>query len=138
MNTYQNDERDDWFCSFIEDAPFSYVCSKCGIRIVSEDGPPPVLCSMPNVPNDSSAVPVPFSSRVKNFIAATTDHLKNGAKLCSDEQIEKRYSICNSCEHFINSSCGKCGCPIIRNKRFISKLSWASSECPVGKWSKED
>jgi hypothetical protein len=92
---------------------------------------------MPSVKTDQEQL-ASFSTKVKSFINAASEHLQNGAKLCSDEQIEQRYRICHGCEHFINSSCNKCGCPIVRNKRFISKLSWASSECPVGKWGKED
>jgi hypothetical protein len=95
------------------------------------------MCSIPFTKTDQEQA-VPFSTKVKNFIDAASGHLNNGAKLCSDEQIEQRYAICNGCEHFINSSCNKCGCPIVRNKRFISKLSWASSECPVGKWGQEN
>jgi hypothetical protein len=126
-----------WFCNFIEAGLDTYICSKCGNRIMSEDGPPPLMCSMPSSKTDEEQL-ASFSTKVKSFINAASGHLQNGAKLCSDEQIEKRYSICHSCEHFVNSSCNKCGCPIVRNKRFISKLSWASSECPVGKWGKED
>lgn len=126
-----------WFCNFIEAGLDTYICSKCGTRIMSDDGPPPLMCSMPSVKTDQEQL-ASFSTKVKSFINAASGHLQNGAKLCSDEQIEKRYSICHGCEHFINSSCNKCGCPIVRNKRFISKLSWASSECPVGRWGKED
>lgn len=126
-----------WFCQFIETEYNTYLCVKCGTEVRSEDGPPPLLCSQPSAQADQEQA-VSFSTKVKNFISAASDHLNNGAKLCTDQQIEHRYSICNSCEHFVKSSCNKCGCPIIRNKRFISKLSWASSECPVGKWGKEN
>jgi hypothetical protein len=27
-----------------------------------------------------------------------------------------------------------CGCPVVREKAFVSKLSWAGEKCPVGKW----
>lgn len=135
MNMQDNNE---WFCNFAEAGFATYICTKCGTRIVSEDGPPPLLCSMPFSKTDQEQEPaVPFSTKVKNFISATSEHINNGGKLCSEEQIEQRYAICQGCEHFVNSSCGKCGCPIVRNKRFISKLSWASSECPVGKWGRE-
>jgi len=133
------DDNGDWFCSFVEIGPFAYECSKCHTRITSDDGPPALLCSLPFAKEKDQAInTVPFATKVKNFISSASEHINNGAKLCTDEQIDHRYSICNSCEFFVNSSCNKCGCPIVRNKRFISKLSWASSECPVGKWGKED
>jgi len=131
------DSNNMWFCNFIEVGLDTYLCSKCGTQISSEDGPPAILCSVPsNEPEEQPSVA--FSTKVKNFIMAASEHINNGAKLCTDEQIEQRYNICQTCEHFVNSTCNQCGCPIVRNKRFISKLSWASSECPVGKWGKLD
>lgn len=126
----------EWFCSFIEISFGVYECTKCGIRVASEDGAPAMLCSLPSAVVEPKAEIVPFAKKVQNFIISATEHINNGAKLCTDDQIAERYNICQACEHFINSSCNKCGCPIMRNRRFISKLSWASSECPIGKWGK--
>ena len=47
--------------------------------------------------------------------------------------IEKRFSMCQGCEHFIKatSQCKKCGC-------FMKvKTKLATSRCPIGKWEKE-
>lgn len=52
----------------------------------------------------------------------------------SQDVLEKRLSICSSCEHFIKltKQCKKCGC-------FMRlKGSLPHAECPVGKWGKED
>ena len=52
----------------------------------------------------------------------------------SQDVLEKRLSICSSCEHFIKltKQCKKYGC-------FMRlKGSLPHAECPVGKWGKED
>ncbi len=46
--------------------------------------------------------------------------------------IDKRFSICQGCEHFISatSQCKKCGC-------FMKvKHKMAVASCPIGKWDK--
>lgn len=46
------------------------------------------------------------------------------------EEIDKRISICESCEHFIKitKQCSKCGCFM----KLKTKLT--DSSCPIGKW----
>jgi hypothetical protein len=48
----------------------------------------------------------------------------------SNEEKQKRFETCQTCQFFIESSqkCMKCGCfmPI--------KTSWRSQHCPIGKW----
>lgn len=134
MNTQDNS--DLWLCQFVEQQSDHYVCNKCGREVFSEDGPPPLICSVPSA-SLTEAPELSFATKIKNFAIAASSHISNGAKLCSDEQIENRYKICQGCVHFVNSSCNQCGCPVLRNKKFISKLSWASSECPIGKWGVE-
>jgi hypothetical protein len=77
---------------------------------------------------------VSFLDKVKNFTKAAVDHVAAGLPTCTDEEIERRYAICQGCEFFVNNSCGKCGCPISRDKKFVSKIAWADQKCPVGKW----
>lgn len=55
----------------------------------------------------------------------------------SDETIQTRKEICNNCEHKKKMTiavdlCSQCGCII------AGKIRLKSSECPVGKWSKEE
>ena len=60
-------------------------------------------------------------NRIKNII------------LHDQDIIDKRFSMCQDCEHFINitSQCKKCGC-------FMKvKTKLATSRCPVGKWDRE-
>lgn len=78
-----------------------------------------------------------FLAKLKNFAVATSQHIASGMPIASEEEIIRRHNICLGCEFFKNNSCLKCGCPLNRDKKFISKLSWADQECPVGKWGKE-
>ena len=77
---------------------------------------------------------VSLLAKATNFALAASRHVANGMRRASDEEIAYRFSICETCEHFDGKSCGKCGCPVVREKRYISKLSWAGESCPVGKW----
>ena len=76
----------------------------------------------------------PLAQRVANFAASTAKHLAAGMPRCTDEQIAERFAICQGCEFLVNQACSKCGCPVVREARFVSKLSWANESCPVGKW----
>ena len=58
----------------------------------------------------------------------------HGAPTCTQEQIDDRLAICNSCERFNGSVCSLCGCPVNREQRFRNKLAWADQRCPLGKW----
>lgn len=77
-----------------------------------------------------------FLTKVKNFAVASAKHVAAGMPTASDEEIIRRHDICQGCEFFKDNACLKCGCPVVRAKQYVSKLSWADSECPVGKWGK--
>jgi hypothetical protein len=79
-----------------------------------------------------------FLEKVKNFAVSSAKHVVNGMPMCSDEEIIRRHDICRGCEFFKDNTCGKCGCPLSRAKGYVSKLSWADQECPVGKWGRVD
>lgn len=72
--------------------------------------------------------------KAKNFAASVAKHVAAGMPQASDEEVARRFAICQGCEHFDGKACKKCGCPVVREKKFISKLSWANEKCPVGKW----
>ena len=78
-----------------------------------------------------------LAQKAANFAASAAKHVAAGMPQCSDEERERRFAICQGCEFFDGKACTKCGCPVAREKRFVSKLAWADSECPVGKWGKE-
>ena len=72
--------------------------------------------------------------KAKNFATSAAAHVAAGMPQCSQEQIDARFAICQQCEHFDGRACRQCGCPVVREKQFVSKLSWANEKCPVGKW----
>jgi hypothetical protein len=89
-------------------------------------------------PGDITRADAPsFLKKVKNFAVASAKHVAAGMPMASDAEILRRHDICQGCEFFKDNSCQKCGCPVSRTKKYISKLSWADQECPVGKWGKE-
>jgi hypothetical protein len=77
-----------------------------------------------------------FLTKVKNFAVATAGHVAAGMPMASDEEILRRHDICRACEFLKDNACTKCGCPIVRERQYVSKLSWADQECPIGKWGK--
>lgn len=79
---------------------------------------------------------VSWLGKVKNFAIASAKHVAAGAPMASDAEILRRHDICLGCEFLRNGACVKCGCPVVRERKYVSKLSWADSECPVGKWGK--
>lgn len=84
------------------------------------------------------AKPLSVWQKAKNFAKASAQHVASGAPKCSDEQIAERFAICQTCEFLKDGACEKCGCPVVREKKFISKLSWADQGCPIGKWGPAD
>lgn len=103
--------------------------------IVSEDGD---LITVDEAHRDYPRPPAGPSmiSKAANFAVAAAQHIASGAPMASYEEIALRADICHSCEFFDGKSCSKCGCPVVREKNYISKLSWADQSCPVGKWGK--
>jgi hypothetical protein len=87
---------------------------------------------------DDAAARPSFLQKAANFAASTAKHIASGAPRCTQEQIDARFAICQRCEHFDGRACRKCGCPVVRERQFVSKLSWADQSCPVGKWGPED
>lgn len=102
------------------------------------------LVSADNITEATPASPEPmptrdgpgFLTKVKNFAAAAAQHVAAGMPMASDEEIIRRHDICLACEHLQNDACNLCGCPVSRVAGYVSKLSWADQECPIGKWGK--
>ena len=92
-----------------------------------------------NSSNDQSDLLALFFARVqagKNFAAAAAKHIASGMPMCDDAEIARRHDVCLACEHLKDNACQLCGCPVQRAAGYVSKLSWADSECPAGKWGK--
>lgn len=84
------------------------------------------------------SAPPSLMQKAKNFATSAAKHIASGMPRCTQEQIDARFAICQGCEFLKDNACTKCGCPINREKRFISKLSWANEKCPIGKWGPVD
>lgn len=72
--------------------------------------------------------------KARNFATSAARHVAAGMPQASEEEVARRFAICEGCEHFDGKACRQCGCPVVREKKFLSKLSWANESCPVGKW----
>jgi hypothetical protein len=120
-------------CTFYAIDIDSYQCIKCGVVIQSEDSVPIWPCrntlQIKQQVKDNT-----FLKKCKNFIGALWLQIISGFRLCSDSEILSRYNICQKCEFFNRGACSHCGCPIFRDKKLLSKLSWRSSHCPIKKW----
>jgi hypothetical protein len=111
-----------------------YTLDEVRACIVSEDG------DQITVDETHPAYPlrpkpgVSLLTKAANFAASAAAHVAAGMPQATDEQVAARFAICQGCEHFDGKACKKCGCPVVRAKKFLSKLSWAGESCPVGKW----
>jgi hypothetical protein len=95
------------------------------------------LLSMGYLPAASTRTHEPglaLTQKAANFAASAAKHVAAGMPKATDEQVAARFAICQGCEHFDGKACRKCGCPVVRERKFLSKLSWAGESCPVGKW----
>lgn len=118
-----------------------YTLDEVRACIVREDGDTITVdethASYPREPK----VGVSMVRKAVNFAAAAARHLAAGAPMASEEEVARRFAICQGCEHYNGKSCNKCGCPVNRERAYMSKLSWSDQSCPVGKWgpaAKED
>lgn len=83
---------------------------------------------------ESQPAPPSLLTKAANFAAAAAKHVAAGAPMASDEEVARRFAICQGCEFYDGKACSKCGCPVNRERAYLSKLSWADQSCPVGKW----
>ena len=72
--------------------------------------------------------------QAKKFSVDAIKHAVKGNPTCTQEQINERLKICESCKWFRSNRCMKCGCACNKNKKYLNKLAWADQSCPVGKW----
>jgi hypothetical protein len=94
--------------------------------------PPPVPPQPPALARETDTVS--WLTKARNFAKATAQHIAAGMPTASDEEILRRWNICQGCEYLQNDACSQCGCPVARDRKFVSKLAWADQSCPVGKW----
>lgn len=135
MNIY------DMTCEFIKVNNFQYKCRVCGTIVSSFDETeyPTLICAH----KLSLYNPAEFGIKISHIENNTNEKESVDAvqkiddlKKCSVEEIEERFAICSSCEHYKNNTCEKCGCYLVRSQIYMNKLAWKDQECPIGKWKK--
>jgi hypothetical protein len=102
--------------------------------IVSEDGDQITVDETHPAYPRAAKPGVSLITKAANFATSAARHVAAGMPQATDEQVARRFAICQTCEQFDGTACRKCGCPVVRERQFVSKLSWANESCPVGKW----
>lgn len=156
MNTNQNPYCDLVDTNTVFNNKRVYVCSYCNIKVGLEDPNTKMLCfkkiqdfsvSIRKINNPSIKDPIDLSSNEpiqdiilnkmleeKEKIEQIDSNQNNPDNLCSQEQIESRLSICNTCEFYKDNSCLLCGCQIVREANYMNKLAHKDQKCPADKW----
>ena len=111
-----------------------YTLDEVRACIVSEDGDRLTVDETHPAYPRAAKPDLSLLQKAANFAASAARHVAAGAPQASDEEVARRFAICEGCEHFDGKACRQCGCPVVREKKFLSKLSWAGESCPVGKW----
>jgi hypothetical protein len=116
-----------------------YTLDEVRACIVAEDGDSITVDEAhSSYPRERRPTAVPHGpsllTKAINFTKSAAAHVAAGMPRASDAEIERRFSICQGCEHYDGKACTQCGCPVVRESRFVSKLAWAGEKCPVGKW----
>jgi hypothetical protein len=107
------------------------VCCSCGGSL---DAKFPICAACHRAETTSETDAPPFLEKARNFAASAARHVAAGMPQASEEQVAERFAVCQGCKHFDGKACRKCGCLIVRERKFLSKLSWANESCPIGKW----
>jgi len=115
-----------------------YKCKNCGFTVPRNTIKKTCSNFRSGTPKDIPSI----SQRMINFGKAGFKHIMTGGKHCTPEQKRERYEICtsNKCGLFKAYGTGgvcahdDCGCFIRSNGKFLDKLSWADSKCPVDMW----
>lgn len=72
-----------------------------------------------------------YVKMVKSFAYEAAMWNVIGSPVRTIDQQDSIASTCNECEHIDNRKCSICQCSVYRGS---SKLAWASTSCPEGKW----
>jgi hypothetical protein len=89
--------------------------------------------------SQSPPPPPSLAARVGGFMAAAGRHVASGATRATQEEVDRRFAICqsNKCGFYDGRTCRKCGCFVSNKRQLVSKLSWAEQSCPIGLWGPE-
>lgn len=113
---YYNEDKQAWICS---------VCGRM-LKVPKTNTVHAVCVRKPSL-----------ARQAINYTKAVVKHIATGAKTCTDEEVEERLKICQSCDFFNldKQYCKLCGCNCNTSKSpFVNKLRMQSQKCPRGKW----
>ena len=134
-----------------------YKCQKCDLEAGLEDPNAKILCfakstelyksemtemnsllqdayendeEMKNASNfhDPGGLPPEVDANAANPVASQQ------ISQATEEQINSRMDICNSCEYYKDDACMLCGCRVVRDTVYQNKLADKSASCPDGRW----
>lgn len=124
-------------CTPLDGGGYQCVC-KCGMRLESRVRHVFHICEQTKAADGShptvAAQSPTLLQKAANFATSAAKHVAAGMPRCTQEQVDARFAICQTCEHYDGKACRLCGCPVVREQAFVSKLSWANEKCPAGKW----
>jgi hypothetical protein len=110
-------------CVFVEHAD-GLRCTRCSFVLSKKYAKVFRRCDAS--PNDGPSL----LQKAANFGTAAAQHVAAGAPMASEAEVQRRHDICTACPHFDGKACGLCGCPVQRERKWLSKLSWADQKCP--------
>jgi hypothetical protein len=123
-------------CSFkvLDINPKLFKCEYCGIIVQSKDLKRKYLCGVRihNLSkNPDNKLNIKLTNKETTPAPRQTIQSKNQ---CSQDNIDKRLSVCKTCEFYQNNTCMQCGCALSRDRVYMNKLYWPDQSCPIGKW----
>lgn len=85
---------------------------------------------------------VTLLKKASNISVDYAHWLLAGCPVRTQEEQDRLHSICLSCPQYRSKAgyewCAKCGCSLNLNSVLPSKLSWATTACPLDKWKLPD
>lgn len=121
-----------------------YRCDKCGLEAGLDDPDTKIYCFEKNMEafkaeyaQRETAMEIQNDSTVdaQQIIEDQKQKIEEAnAQMASQEEIEQRMSICNSCEYYKEEACMLCGCRVVREKNYQNKLANKKATCPDGRW----
>lgn len=122
-----------------------WTCPSCRRAFDLPDAAFPLTCVCgfdAKTPSDSLQGAGPGAARrAVNFTKAAFSHVALGGTRATQEERERRFSICESCDkHYNGTACThpQCGCMIGNKEAFVDKLSWEEQRCPLGRWHRPE
>lgn len=107
---------------------YSIECRVCGTRWWTKEKDYQKKCKVQELT---------LVDKATNYVKSTTKHVVEGAKLVSQEEIDRRFAICKACPLFKrgktedSGNCKLCSCALNSTRSHISnKLARESEKCP--------